>query len=75
MSDAGAAKAQAGKHGGGFQAPPPDKPRNWTPLGVLQYHDVDGVFEYRVMGNIPQAIREDLHEKHGIGFAAYGEVK
>lgn len=74
MSEAGAAKAKADKGGGSLQAPPPDKPKEWRTLAViLQYKDTNGVFEYRAKGALPAGIREDLHERHGIGFAVYGE--
>lgn len=74
MSEAGAAKAQTGKSGGGINPPPPDRPSEWKTLTViLQYKDAGGVFEYRAKGALPAGLREDLHERHGIGFATYEE--
>lgn len=77
MSEAGAAKATTGKHGGGnVQAPPPDKPKDWKPLGTLFYKANDDVFEFRVVcsATLPllDKLREELHNKHGIVSGTYG---
>lgn len=72
--DAGAVKAHAGKGGGNFHAPPPpDKPKDWKAIGILEYRNEQGVREYRVktQTELAEELRIDLHENHGIGSAHY----